>query len=985
MRNALITVIFILILGSLPTMAQTSTPTPSPSPTPGPSWCLTFNFTANDGGWSAGTFYAGFMLPYWDSAGWHDDYYEDSNNNDKRDLLIQRTITSGATMTNMTVTYNYTQGSGSNQVTTGNYFAFGDGGGNFLTYTWSQMTSRQGTAQTITWTGTRSLSTILQVWFRPIWLSNTVPSSPSPSGSALITQITMSGTGTNPFPDVTNTCGSTPTPSPTPTYTPTSTPVPITYTKPVSSQDLYPAGQLFNYPIVAVPYLEPSIEPINQSNQVTAFTQIPSAPVFPPKSTIVLSIEDVKSSSDCGFSVTGYNPTQCWAVYPSAYSDLDNTIWFNTPGGDALGIMGGLFNPGWQKITLRDADNILISYEYLVQNVNVVVGQEIDSTCYMATTIASPSLVSELQLSIPTAISLGFDFEYSTGFTGVIVSESGDEIESLDYFTIEPTVGAPPCSTPPQYEDCLFNPVLNNSSEWDFKNVQWGTDRATINSGGYVQKQVQLDLSSNPTTYVFAQGVGGDTFGYIKMLPMDGTNTFENVDYSPNFLQRSLGITAQTGVTLVTIYVSNDGDVPLEVRSICVQGGTSEDIPPPIEQPDEIFSPTQCTFQNASIASPAYWSVSDGIYKDGEFRLESGGIVAQTLSLTAGDYYLTVFSYLNYKATYVLDKESTDTFDIEFNVGDGWLPLATITEADFIAERNFMERSVMFTLADDYSGLVQIRATATGFGSEFDLGILSACLSATEFDSTGTSPFPQICGTPINNPPGESLSIWTQWLWANQWDFYNCKLMVLLNSMYKLGLQWYETFGWTIRYSQYAMKALYLWFSSDLFPWLNGQFYNIATGRTTTISSGGCDNAWCFLESLINGVLSPVIAIVQSLIDLIGGVLNFFLDVLGGLIDVVFNFINFLIDSLSNVWSIFATFINLWNSTSPASLPYLPTCNVNPQANGMCVALWMLENTVFSGTGSIFIPLIVSWGSLMALIWGGKRLKKAVMEAGNLI
>src|SRR5690606_21753888 len=116
-----------------------------------------------------------------------------------------------------------------------------------------------------------------------------------------------------------------------------------------------------------------------------------------------------------------------------------------------------------------------------------------------------------------------------------------------------------------------------------------------------------------------------------------------------------------------------------------------------------------------------------------------------------------------------------------------------------------------------------------------------------------------------------------------------------------------------------------------------------------------------------------------------GGVLTFLLDVAGGFIGLLFSFLDFIISGLNQAWAFFSEFIGAWNNTPAADLPYIPSCSINPQSNGMCVALWMLENTIFSGRGAIFIPLLTSWGYILLLLWGAKKLKKAVLEAGALL
>jgi hypothetical protein len=112
---------------------------------------------------------------------------------------------------------------------------------------------------------------------------------------------------------------------------------------------------------------------------------------------------------------------------------------------------------------------------------------------------------------------------------------------------------------------------------------------------------------------------------------------------------------------------------------------------------------------------------------------------------------------------------------------------------------------------------------------------------------------------------------------------------------------------------------------------------------------------------------------------------GFLFGALTGFIEAGYSIIDYLLAVMNDARNLIASILTLWNDTEPAALPFVPTCSTNPQSSGMCVAFWMMEHTIFSGTGAVFIPLIISFGSLLGLLWAARKLRNAINMAGGLL
>ena len=112
-------------------------------------------------------------------------------------------------------------------------------------------------------------------------------------------------------------------------------------------------------------------------------------------------------------------------------------------------------------------------------------------------------------------------------------------------------------------------------------------------------------------------------------------------------------------------------------------------------------------------------------------------------------------------------------------------------------------------------------------------------------------------------------------------------------------------------------------------------------------------------------------------------IFNFLINVILTIAGIALSVLGTLLDSANQAISKIADFVNAWNGAEPIPLAGLPTCQVNPKESSFCIVLWMLENTVFSGTGALLLYLLVFAASVEMLIWWLGRLQKTIEKVSQ--
>jgi hypothetical protein len=237
-------------------------------------------------------------------------------------------------------------------------------------------------------------------------------------------------------------------------------------------------------------------------------------------------------------------------------------------------------------------------------------------------------------------------------------------------------------------------------------------------------------------------------------------------------------------------------------------------------------------------------------------------------------------------------------------------------------------------------------------------------------------------------PTNSDVGAWTAWHWHNLNRFYTCTLMTFLNQQYKFFQETARTILLTTRWFMSSITYSAGWFGSDLIPWMNGHFGNIAVGQVTNITQTGNAGFWDFLIAIVNQVLGPIVQALQQIVTALLGIVGQGAELLFLIIRTLFGLglqvIALLISTFLIGQDALITVISAFNAVPLAPLDNLPQCGFNPQSHPFCVALWILENTIFSGPGALIIPLLVAIGALHLLIWVVAEYQRLIRRIGQL-
>lgn len=418
------------------------------------------------------------------------------------------------------------------------------------------------------------------------------------------------------------------------------------------------------------------------------------------------------------------------------------------------------------------------------------------------------------------------------------------------------------------------------------------------------------------------------------------------------------------------------------------------------------------------------WTVDKGIWNDPGVTLQPGGYISTTMNLLpimepmlkVRGQAIGGSSTLSLQLGQTLENEPITVISSELTIGaDEHLP--------------------------DFDDLYTVKIKNTG---NFNVAINYICVQLTKDESGvdidpppsgppntpngdgedipgGGGPYAEQCAT-VETPGTSDVGEWTSWLWLRFNNFHQCELMVLLNAIYKFMQDTWRTVAWSIRWNQ-AVSVDAIRFLFDLIYWLGGHLSNIALGQVTTIYSGQeqCGNIFCLLDTLASGFfdqISDFFDLLNSLIDnlldpdspfwdilrdIVSTLLNILQQIADLLINILYSVFNIIFTVLNIIVAIFLLFIgkifellNLalglfqaiaaaWNSATPTPLPGIPDCVADPQTHFLCKGIWVVDNTVLSGTGFYAIIVVIGVGSIHVLLWVVSQYRKAVIELGEKI
>lgn len=740
------------------------------------------------------------------------------------------------------------------------------------------------------------------------------------------------------------------------------------------------------------------IAPVTQY-RVYAQSAEPGAPVLAATDGTVIDIQpyagDMCSiwgailtlATDCWFAVPGSSP-----VFELFYFPIDDHI---------------------QQITVEIAGGNQL--RYLVYNANRYVdwGQDIQAGCAIGETIeARESPVSEVVNKLANIIAnyIGFGSGLIAGAGGgfgmTFLEERNPaetfQMEPLEHKLIEYNESGYPCNTAPEFKDCLIldSDLTNGPTKWTRYGDVTDTDAGLfMPPQSYIQQVVNLpdsinfflrvglyfnllDLVTNPgsTTREVTFRVG--SFETTQIVPVDDSYQEFSIEVpEPDPDPGGLGY---------SVRIANTG--PMSSGSIVVAAAC-------LTATDHELNPRACYFQNPEFDSTQGWVTTNVQQGNGFIILGNADAILQEVTLDPNEddsprtYRLEVDARPIAAPGATLDTnagsatlyyswdgvETIGTLDLQWNLpGNPGFPDAyqTFSVDIEVAEHTSQD----FTI---YTGIVD--------NATVNIAISRACISTDTDTPEGGGiggPFHTTCNT-IPVPTEDSIGLWTMYHWRNLDKFFTCKLMVLLNKWFKLFDEFRRTMLLVARWWIAMANKAANWLASLLY-WLNGQFRNIAVGQVTIVNQGGGGaGIWDVLLAIINGILSPLLNIATKLFDLlvvlVGTAAAILLAALVGIIALGVLFIAQILSLLTIGKDLLLVLINAFNATATVVPPVLPACQLDPQQHPLCVGFWVLENTIFSGTGAWLIPVIVSIGSIHLILWIVAEVKRTIMQMGRVV
>ena len=274
------------------------------------------------------------------------------------------------------------------------------------------------------------------------------------------------------------------------------------------------------------------------------------------------------------------------------------------------------------------------------------------------------------------------------------------------------------------------------------------------------------------------------------------------------------------------------------------------------------------------------------------------------------------------------------------------------------------------------------------------------------------------CGDTITQPTGNDVGEWTNWLWNNQKEFFYCHLLRAVVQIYEIVDDFMRMVGWGFRWFFDVTVMAFEWVVEQVIPWLRSEFSNLSGATTVFIrddSAGGggsgldeC-NSWdipCFITNillqffaddgplnnfvdeftqLIESLLLPISTAIAGGIDLLYKIIydaaQLLLQLIEGLA-ALFIFVTAMLLQFAQ-WVIIGigAFIGAIIAAPPIIPAGWPDCNQN-QCHGVCLLWWLLDSTIFSSGGTLFVPIMVSAMSVFLMIWVIKTIRINIIKAG---
>jgi PKD repeat protein len=660
-------------------------------------------------------------------------------------------------------------------------------------------------------------------------------------------------------------------------------------------------------------------------------------------------------------------------------------------------------------------------FKYLVSDPKVQAFQTISKGCIIGyTTKMLPSLPTEFE-----GIEIGADSQGGSiggyfsvpdtsdkGATVIRLTKGDDQPERLLPLMVEDQTADKACNANPETAFCLGDPDFKN---FDDNWTRLGTVDNTIYPivlypGSRIYMTMQLEAGAE---YSFTVQAAVSDIGYVPgrsaklTLNVGTTTSASTINETGSGASRyqsysiALGEHSPDLVTAHTIGISNTGQNAIEILTACLSDR-------------EVGSATgACYFTNPSFdLGSSGWTVEDGESNPGAVYLNYGGSVAQNVHLLPPidpgpddeltyDMTITFEPWIrpgvSYSSTdYLL---ATFWFNVELGAGSGFEAIydygGTYNEGpiqggnfDFVLGNTVtithrisipVETDELFTLQADIS---------TSDPDILGIVVTEICLEGPHnvpnddvFNGL-PDPYEASCAV-VNRPTSPDLSAWITYLQRSLERFFNCDLMRALSQMYGIMRQMFTTLTGYFSYIAAVINSFANWLTYEMLPWLNGHFRNIAVGSNITVISEGAsegrnlfDVLYLLIDSIIRPFLDMIISVIYQAVNLLFDIVTAFLGLFAQLFNELMRFVNTLLS-----WT--TMLVDAWNNSTPQTIPGMPDCSASWTSSPFCMAAYVLENTAFSGTGALFIPLIIGFGSINLLLFVIVVFKETIEDAAD--
>lgn len=789
-------------------------------------------------------------------------------------------------------------------------------------------------------------------------------------------------------------------------------------TRPLGAADEHPDWGIFDYT-----YANEINEVYSEGDTVLAFSTTFGASVAAVSAGTVVSVVPYTPADCAGFLLIGMMSF-----------DLGNLRWCN------VAVPGAINGNGWNamfaleminnwRVIVQDAVDPGIFYQYIVTNPTVAVGDEVVAGCVIGQTIQVKTLpFGIIQIGVTIAETLGLTGglgflspETQAGVTFVTMYEfSEDDIEVVRLY--------PSLTIPPNLTNCrdeLLSGCANENPSLptlDYYNYTPGV--SVVPGGGVIipvddqiyQQAINIDPEVTYSLNVQARALtvagGDDEINRLRLTLGQGegqeTATFNITGGWNTYTLTPAGAGWIYNTNLTDISVRNGGGLirslsaDIEVRYVCLAPVTAS------------TAPGSCYFANHEFDLDATgWIISATSFASGQAYMVHDATISQDVRLLPGDdgphtYTIKAVGRLLATSAYTGQVGKEVALEYKYPSAGSFTEVGVIDSAAVIANGlspvngavvleypYTLSTTVEITEETDSSFIFRVQVT------DIDNYITGMRLDSVCINPGGDGVFPGQPGDGGYDPPfipgcsvvpvpiEGSVAAWTFYHWSQLKRFFYCDLMKLLNNWFKLFDSFRRTMLGVARYWIALVHYISDWIG-NVFRWLDGHFRNIAVGQVTIVNQGGGGaGIWDVLLAIINGILSPLLNIATKLFDLlvvlVGTAAAILLAALVGIIALGVLFIAQILSLLTIGKDLLLVLINAFNATATVVPPVLPACQLDPQQHPLCVGFWVLENTIFSGTGAWLIPVIVSIGSIHLILWIVGEVKRTIMQMGRVV